>query len=39
MGEEVKEEAEVKVVGREEAKEEASEVPLAEAPVMTPQRN
>jgi hypothetical protein len=38
MGEEVKE-AEVKVVGREEAKEEASEVPLAEAPVMTPQRN
>jgi hypothetical protein len=38
MGDEVKE-AEVKVVGREEAKEEANEVLLAEAPVMTPPRN
>ncbi len=34
---EVKEE--VKVVGREEAKEEANELPLVEAPVMTPPRN
>ena len=28
-----------RVVGREEAREEANEVPLAEAPVMTPPRN
>jgi hypothetical protein len=38
MGDKVKE-AEVKVVGREEAKEEANKVLLAEAPVMTPPRN